>query len=165
MSGSVKNHLPPVELPNWKQPCEQCKADTPTKVVFMKAGLGNACAVCGRLRPFLPYISKAALAAAQNFRPMISIRTISDLCGNSAGRNLSAGKPCRRRHRPDRNPCRCVQVGFLRFGHWSMCEDTGDKKKPKKQDRSFWGKFTPKRNPKPPPPFQLYRGEHRGFTE
>jgi len=65
MSLPVENHLPPVELPHWKQPCEQCKADTPTKVLFMKAGLGNACAVCGRLRPFRPYIKKADIAAAQ----------------------------------------------------------------------------------------------------
>jgi len=165
MSESSKNRLPPVELPHWKQPCEQCKADTPTKVLFMNAGLGTACAVCGRLRPFRPYISKATLATAQNFRPMISIRTISDPCGNSAAGCLPVLNPCRRRHHSNFNSCRRVQVGFLRFGHWSMCEDTGDKKMPKKQDRSFWGNFTPKRTPKPPPPFQLYRGEHRGFTE
>ena len=64
MNGPAENHLPPVELPDWKQPCEQCKAGTPTKVLFMKAGLGNACAVCGRLRPFRPYLSKADLAVA-----------------------------------------------------------------------------------------------------
>ena len=148
MSGSA-NHLPPVEQPNWKQPCEQCKANTPTKVLFMKAALGNACAVCGRFCRGRPYISKATLADAQNFRPTISIRTIRAVCGNSSGRNLSAGKTCRRRHRSNFTPCRRVQVGFLRFGHWSMCEDTGDKKKPKKQDRSFGGNFTPKRNRNP----------------
>jgi hypothetical protein len=50
---------PPLELPDYRQPCEQCEADTPTKVFFMKAGLGNACAVCGRLRRGKPYLSKA----------------------------------------------------------------------------------------------------------
>jgi len=64
MSRSTEPHLPPVELPHWKQPCEQCGQDTPSKVLFMKAGLGNACAVCGRLRRGRPYISKAALAEA-----------------------------------------------------------------------------------------------------
>ena len=79
MSGSA-NHLPPVELPNWKQPCEQCKANTPTKVLFMKAGLGNACAVCGRLRPFRPYIKKADLAAAQ--QTMNALRPLPAEGGN-----------------------------------------------------------------------------------
>lgn len=77
MSRSTEPHLPPVELPKWKQPCEQCLQDTPTKVLFMKAGLGNACAVCGRLRPFRPYIKKADLAAAvqQTIQTLRSART------------------------------------------------------------------------------------------
>lgn len=49
---------PPVHLPNLFAPCDQCLRDTPTKILFMKAGLGNACAGCGRLRRGTPYISQ-----------------------------------------------------------------------------------------------------------
>jgi len=49
----------PLCLPNWKQPCDHCERDTGTKIKFMRQGLGNACAVCGRLRRCKPYLSKA----------------------------------------------------------------------------------------------------------
>lgn len=47
----------PLHLPRLIAPCDQCKRDTATKVLFMRAGLGNACAVCGRLRRGKPYLS------------------------------------------------------------------------------------------------------------
>lgn len=47
-----------VDLPSMIVPCDQCDRDTPTKILFMRAGLGNACAVCGRLRRGKPYLSK-----------------------------------------------------------------------------------------------------------
>ena len=101
-----------------------------------------------RTKPLILKGRGHAAPVMKNFQTVFCIRTIRAVCGNSAGRNLSAGNPCRRRHRPSLNPCRRVQVGVLRFGHWSMCEDNGDKKTPKKQDRSFGGNFTPKRNRK-----------------
>jgi hypothetical protein len=64
MTGSEKNRPPPLEFPRWLQPCEQCGQKTASKVLSMQAGLGNACAVCGRLRRGRPYLSKADLAAA-----------------------------------------------------------------------------------------------------
>lgn len=54
---------PPLQLPDWKQPCDHCEKDTGTKIKFMLAGLGNACAVCGRLRRGKPYLSKAEFKA------------------------------------------------------------------------------------------------------
>ena len=50
---------PPLQLPDYLQPCDQCEADTPTKILFMRQGYGNACALCGRLRRGKPYLSKA----------------------------------------------------------------------------------------------------------
>lgn len=47
-----------VQLPSLIAPCDQCERDTPTKVIFMRQGFGNACAVCGRLRRGKPYLSK-----------------------------------------------------------------------------------------------------------
>lgn len=49
----------PLQLPSLIATCDQCERDTPTKILFMKAGLGNACSVCGRLRRGKPYLSKA----------------------------------------------------------------------------------------------------------
>ena len=48
----------PLNLPGMIAPCDQCDRDTPTKILFMRAGLGNACAVCGRLRRGKPYLSQ-----------------------------------------------------------------------------------------------------------
>ncbi len=48
-----------LHLPNFVQPCDHCEKDTGTKIKFMKAGYGNACACCGRLRRGKPYLSKA----------------------------------------------------------------------------------------------------------
>jgi len=59
----AKQNPPPLEFPHWLQPCEQCDADTTSKILYMQAGLGNACAICGKLRRGRPYISKADLAA------------------------------------------------------------------------------------------------------
>jgi len=50
---------PPFDLPNLFASCDQCKRNTPTKILFMRAGYGNACAACGRLRRGKPYFSKA----------------------------------------------------------------------------------------------------------
>lgn len=47
------------QLSNLFAPCDQCERDTPTKILFMQTGLGNACGVCGRLRRGKPYLSKA----------------------------------------------------------------------------------------------------------
>lgn len=44
-------------------PCDQCERKTETQVKFMKAGYGNACAICGRLRRGKPYLSKAEFNA------------------------------------------------------------------------------------------------------
>jgi hypothetical protein len=49
----------PLHLSDWKQPCDHCERDTGTTIKFMRAGYGNACAVCGRLRRGKPYLSKA----------------------------------------------------------------------------------------------------------
>lgn len=49
---------PPLALPNLIAHCDQCDRETPTKVFVMKAGLGNACAICGRLRRGKPYLAK-----------------------------------------------------------------------------------------------------------
>ncbi len=49
---------PPVQLPDFVQPCDQCERGTPTKIMFMRQGLGNACACCGCLRRGKPYLSK-----------------------------------------------------------------------------------------------------------
>jgi len=67
MNGPAENRPPPVDFPQWLQPCEQCGQDTASKVLSMKAGHGNACANCGRLRRGRPYLSKADLAAAAQF--------------------------------------------------------------------------------------------------
>lgn len=48
----------PIQLPNLKKPCTQCGKETPTKIVFIKKDIGNACAVCGRFRQGKPYVSK-----------------------------------------------------------------------------------------------------------
>ena len=48
-----------LRLPDWKQPCDHCQRITPTEVLFMRQGFGNACAVCGCLRRGKPYLSKA----------------------------------------------------------------------------------------------------------
>lgn len=47
-----------LQIPNLTAPCDQCQRDTPTKILFMRQGYGNACAVCGRLRRGKPYLSK-----------------------------------------------------------------------------------------------------------
>lgn len=49
---------PPAHFPDLFAPCVQCAKNTPTKILFMHQGLGNACACCGCLRPGKPYISK-----------------------------------------------------------------------------------------------------------
>jgi len=49
----------PLYLPSLIAPCDQCERDTGTKILFMRQGLGNACAICGRLRRGKPYLSKA----------------------------------------------------------------------------------------------------------
>ncbi len=49
---------PPADFPYLLAYCDQCERETPTKILFMKAGLGNACASCGRLRRGKPYLSK-----------------------------------------------------------------------------------------------------------
>ncbi len=49
----------PLSLPDVIAPCDQCEEATPTKIKFMRAGYGNACARCGRLRRGNPYLSKA----------------------------------------------------------------------------------------------------------
>jgi len=49
---------PPLHLPDLIAPCAQCKQSTPTKVLLMRQGYGNACAICGRLRRGKPYLSK-----------------------------------------------------------------------------------------------------------
>ena len=49
----------PLQLPDLSAPCDQCERDTPTKILFMRAGYGNACAACGRLRRGKPYLSRA----------------------------------------------------------------------------------------------------------
>jgi hypothetical protein len=54
----MEERKPPHHLPDLIAACDQCKADTPSKVLFMPAGFGNACAVCGRLRRGKPYLSK-----------------------------------------------------------------------------------------------------------
>ena len=51
----------PLLLPDLMARCEQCGRDTGTKVLFMKAGLGNACEVCGKFRKGKPYLSKKEL--------------------------------------------------------------------------------------------------------
>jgi hypothetical protein len=48
-----------LSLPSMIAFCEQCDRNTPTKILFMRAGYGNACAACGRLRRGKPYLSKA----------------------------------------------------------------------------------------------------------
>ena len=48
----------PLHLASLIAPCAHCEHDTATKVLFMKAGLGNACAKCGQLRRGKPYLSK-----------------------------------------------------------------------------------------------------------
>jgi len=55
---------PPLEFPLWQQHCTQCGKSTGSKVLIMQAGLGNACAGCGKLRKGRPYLSKADLKAA-----------------------------------------------------------------------------------------------------
>ena len=54
---------PPLHLPFLVRPCDQCERNTETKILFMKAGLGNACANCGRLRRSTPYLSKTTFNA------------------------------------------------------------------------------------------------------
>jgi len=49
---------PPFDLPRLIAFCDQCDRNTPTKILFMRAGYGNACAACGRLRRGKPYLSK-----------------------------------------------------------------------------------------------------------
>ena len=53
----------PIHLPAVMVSCDQCERDTPTKVLFMRQGLGNACAVCGRFRRGKPYLSKCEFNA------------------------------------------------------------------------------------------------------
>ena len=56
-----QHHTPPKEplpLPSLVADCDQCERQTGTKVLFMKAGLGNACTECGRLRRGKPYLSQ-----------------------------------------------------------------------------------------------------------
>jgi hypothetical protein len=47
-----------LDLPGMIAHCDQCERNTPTKILFMKAGFGKACAICGRLRRGKPYLSK-----------------------------------------------------------------------------------------------------------
>jgi len=49
---------PPLHLPDWEQPCDQCERETGTSIKVMRAGIGNACLECGRLRRGKPYLSK-----------------------------------------------------------------------------------------------------------
>ncbi len=53
----------PLQLSCLMAPCDQCGHQTGTKILFMQAGYGNACAVCGRLRRGKPYLSKAEFNA------------------------------------------------------------------------------------------------------
>ena len=48
----------PFHLPDLHASCDHCERETGTKVFFMKAGLGNACCICGRLRRGKPYLSR-----------------------------------------------------------------------------------------------------------
>jgi hypothetical protein len=64
MNCPAENRRPPIDFPLWLQPCEQCGQETASKVLDIKAGLGNTCAICGRLRRGKPYLSKVDLAAA-----------------------------------------------------------------------------------------------------
>jgi len=48
----------PAQISNLIAPCDQCERDTPTKILFMRQGLGNACSSCGKLRRGKPYLSK-----------------------------------------------------------------------------------------------------------
>ena len=57
------NPKEPLHLPKVIAPCDQCERDTPTKVLFMRQGLGNSCACCGRLRRGKPYLSKVEFNA------------------------------------------------------------------------------------------------------
>jgi len=47
----------PIHLPSLIAPCDQCGRDTGTTIKFMRAGYGNACVACGRLRRGKPYLS------------------------------------------------------------------------------------------------------------
>lgn len=53
----------PLYLPDLFAQCDHCERSTPTKVLFMRQGLGNACAVCGRFRRGKPYLSKVEFEA------------------------------------------------------------------------------------------------------
>lgn len=66
---------PPLHLPDWEQPCDQCERTTPTAIKFMKAGLGNACGICGRLRRSKPYLSKSEL---QTLKPTVAKGEINE---------------------------------------------------------------------------------------
>ena len=62
----IRYHTPPKEplyLPSLVADCDQCKRPTGTKVLFMRAGLGNACDQCGRLRRGKPYLSQHEFSA------------------------------------------------------------------------------------------------------
>jgi hypothetical protein len=48
----------PLHLSHLQADCDQCARPTSTKILFMNQGLGNACALCGRLRRGKPYLSK-----------------------------------------------------------------------------------------------------------
>lgn len=53
---------PPLHLPDFKAWCDNCLAETGTKVFFMKQGLGNACDRCGRFRRGKRFLKKTELA-------------------------------------------------------------------------------------------------------
>lgn len=55
----------PIHIPNLQVRCEQCDQVTGTKILFMKAGLGNSCAVCGKFRKGKPYLSQRELIALE----------------------------------------------------------------------------------------------------
>lgn len=52
----------PLLLPNLKAYCQNCDAITGTKILFMRTGLGNACAQCRQFRKGKRFISKAEFA-------------------------------------------------------------------------------------------------------
>lgn len=55
----------PLYLPDLQAPCDQCDSLTGTKILFMRAGLGNACSRCGRFRKGKPYLSKDEFKALE----------------------------------------------------------------------------------------------------
>lgn len=51
-----------LNLPGIRSHCHQCNKQTGTKLLFMKAGIGNSCADCGALRRLpdaKPYLSNS----------------------------------------------------------------------------------------------------------